>query len=112
MKPVELIEGTAKSILERIHSLSAEDSLDDTEHIRNIRAVIEGAEAYIRSTRNYSQDSGRVKENLYQFARDLWLKHAEQIRKKFSEGEDAVQQDEGYAEYYYDHIYHEGNYPR
>ncbi len=112
MECIELIEGTAKNILERIHCVSAEGNLDDTEHIRNIKSVIEGAEAYIRSDRKFSQDSSRLKENLYRFARDLWLKHAEQTRKKFSEGEDAAQQDEGYAEYYYDHIYHEGNYPR
>lgn len=115
MNSVEAVEGTAKGILVRLHKVFVEEILDDTEYIRNVKAVLEGTEMFLRENAGISDNPQTVKASLQEFAKTLWLKN---LKKADDDPSDAVKdkddpsESDGYHEYYYDHIYTYGVYPR
>ena len=47
MNNLDAIEGSVKSILENLHGVWIDSHLDDSEYIRNTRAVIDSADHYV-----------------------------------------------------------------
>jgi len=109
MKCIDAIEGTVKTILNHMHAVSLEEHLDDTEYVRNARAVIEAAYQFIVNNPEIVEDPQLLKDVLYGYSRRLWLSGqqppppAEQTGKA---------EEEEYQTYYYDYLYHRGIYPR
>jgi hypothetical protein len=109
MKCIDAIEGTVKTILNHMHAVSLEEHLDDTEYVRNVRAVIEATDQFIVNNPEIVETPQLLKDVLYGYSRRLWLSGqqpppAEQTGK-------AAEQEE-YQTYYYDYLYHRGIYPR
>ncbi|MDM8552148.1 hypothetical protein QUF72_18835, partial [Desulfobacterales bacterium HSG2] len=103
-----------KSVLIKLHQVFAEDRLDDTEYIRNVKAVLEAAEMFLQANNEISSEPHKLNQSLYEFSKALWLEHLEKVRSRESDSrdEDTVSEDDGYDDYYYDYIYNNGVYPR
>jgi hypothetical protein len=110
MKCIEAIEGTCKSIIRRLYLNYLEEHLDDTEYIGNVRSVLEGLDGFVSGNREAVDDPAVLKNVLYEFARDQWLKGLDDS-ERFQQALPEKESEEGYPVYYYDHIYSKGNYP-
>jgi hypothetical protein len=111
MKCIDSIEGTVKCILKRIHTMSVENQLDDSEYIRNVKAIIDATEQYVHNNPEVVQDSQILKKVLYVHSRNLWLaKQSEEQEKPPAEdtNDEAIE----YKTYYYDYVYNHNLYPR
>ncbi|RJQ70722.1 MAG: hypothetical protein C4519_20605 [Desulfobacteraceae bacterium] len=113
MKCIDAIEGTVKSILTRIHTVTVEDNLDDTEYVRNVKAVIEATDHFIRGNPELVEDPQLLNDVLYRYSRNLWLLNLQGAKQVVSgPTEDSAVENEEYQIYYYDYLYHRGIYPR
>jgi hypothetical protein len=114
MKCIEAIEGTLKSIISKFHQVFLEDGLDDTEYVRNIKVVIDGTDMFLQGNKEILNEPHMLKQVLYSFSKELWLKGLKNIRSQESALNDETSgcENDGYDEYYYDYIYNHGVYPR
>lgn len=114
MDCIKAVEGTVKSVLVKLHDIFVEDRLDDTEYIRNVKAVLEAADMFLQANKDISDEPDQLNQSLYKFSKALWLKHLKKIRDRASDSnEDIVsEEDDEYYDYYYDYIYNNGVYPR
>ena len=114
MKCIDAIEGTAKYIISQFHKLFIEEMLDDTEYIRNIKAIIDGIDMFIQDNKEVIIEAKMLKQVLYSFSKELWLAN---LKKSYTENitshdEDDSSENNGYYDYYFDYIYNHGVYPR
>jgi hypothetical protein len=113
---IDAIEGTVKQIILRIFHQYNAFGQDDTEYIMNIKAVVEGSEEFVLKNTDIITSPQTLKAVLYDFAKDLWLQNLQKSQPQTADPaapdkEEASDQD-GYYDYYFDHIYHHGGYPR
>jgi hypothetical protein len=113
---IEAIEGTARSVLRSLYDVFVEDRQDDTEYIRNVKAVMEALQRFSRENGQALSDPESSKSRLYRFSKELWL---ENLKRDTGDGPEAepepVSDDtdyEDYYDYYFDYIYNHGVYPR
>lgn len=105
MNCIDGIEGVAKKVIEELYRTAKTKVYDDTEYIRNIRAVIEATYHFVKENPEVVSDPSLLSRELYRYAKNLWL--AAQ-----SHTEDAPKEpDEEYYGYYFDRIYNEEVYP-
>lgn len=118
MNCIDAIEGTVKQIIIRIYNQYLTFGQDDTEYIMNVKAVVEGCEEFVLKNTDIISSPQTLKAVLYDFAKDLWLQDLQKRQPQAAdegpaEKEGAVEaEQDGYYEYFYDHIYHQGGYPR
>ncbi len=113
MKCIDAIEGTVKTILNHMHALSIEDHLDDTEYVRNVRAVIEATYQFIVNNPEIVEAPQLLKDVLYGYSRRLWLSGQQPPPPPAPvEQTGTAAEEEEYQTYYYDYLYHRGIYPR
>jgi hypothetical protein len=115
MNCIDAIEGSVKGIILRLHKLFLEDRQDDSEYIRNIKAVIEGTEAFVQENKEIVSSPEVLRDVLYRFARELWLNSAvtrlPQPQDEPRTGSRAPE-DTDYEEYFFNYVYNHGIYPR
>jgi hypothetical protein len=113
---IDAIEGTVKEIIIRIFNQYITLGQDDTEYIMNVKAVVEGSEEFALKNSDVISSPHTLKAVLYDFAKMLWLQNLQKNPPQASEEtlaeKESVSDEDGYHEYYYDHIYHHGGYPR
>lgn len=114
MKCIDSIEGTAKYIISQFHKLFIEERLDDTEYIRNIKAIIDGIDLFTQDNKEIIREANLLKQVLYSFSKELWLAN---LKKSYTENITSQDEDDssatnGYYNYYFDYIYNHGVYPR
>ena len=140
MKCIDAIEGTVKCILNRIHEVSLEDRMDDSEYVRSVKAVIDATDDFVEGNQEVLQDRDLLKNVLYSYSKDLWRKAAGDAPQApdatlFAESapakdagaggrtardraqdkdpsEEAACENDGYRDYYFDYLYRHGVYPR
>ncbi len=113
MKCIDTIEGTVKCILNRLHSVWVEDRLDDSEYIRNVKAVIDATDQYIHNNPEVIEDPQMLKHVLYVYSRNLWLIGHQAVGAKPAGKIKRVCAENGeYQTYYFDYLYNQGSYPR
>ena len=113
MKCIDAIEGTVKSILQQIHSVSLDQNLDDSEYVRNVKAVIDATERFIQNNPEVVDAPELIKQVLYLYSRNLWLMHQQSAEHIDAEKIDSsISDNEEYQTYYFDFLYHRGFYPR
>lgn len=114
MKCLDAIEGNVKAILTRVFAIYVEDRLDDSEYIRNVKAVIEATRDFVEKNPGVTDAPKILDKVLYSYSKGIWLQNLKEASKKelSSDSEEVVSEDEGYHEYYFDYIYHHGIYPR
>ena len=108
MNNLGAIEGSVKSILENLHGVWIDAHLDDSEYIRNTKAVIEAADRFILENQEITSQPDILIKVLYQYAKELWLTHKMTVEMPVS-GESDENGD--YIEYCFDYIYEHGVYP-
>jgi hypothetical protein len=108
MKCIDAIEGTAKFIIDHLHKTYVEDRLDDTDYIRNIKAVLEATEAFIKHNKELFSEPKMLWQVLYDYAKKIWL--ANLYQRGVVSRDDS--NSNGYYHYYFDHIFNQGTYPR
>lgn len=127
MNCIDCVEGVIKDVIVNIHRMFIEERQDDTEYIRNIKAVILGADNFIQNNRELVHSPELLEKVLYSFSKQLWLKTPCEILEedpaeaadRDKEGEEAEAgcprddspYDDKYYEYYFDYIYNHGVYP-
>jgi hypothetical protein len=114
IKCLDAIEGNAKAILTRVFAIYVEDRLDDSEYIRNVKAVIEATRDFVEKNPEITDTPKILDKVLYSFSKEIWLENLKKASEKemSSDSEEVVAENEGYHEYYFDYIYHHGIYPR
>ena len=114
MKCIDAIECTTKCIISEFYQIYIEEGLDDTEYIRNIKAIINGIDTFIRNNKEIISEAKILKKVLYSFAKELWLANIEKSYDEtiMSHDEDNSSENNGYYDYYYDYIYNHGGYPQ
>lgn len=111
MKCIDSIEGTVKCILKKMHVMSLENQLDDSEYIRNVKAIIDATEQYVHNNPEVVLDSHLLKKVLYVHSRDLWLGNQSE-EKQTPPAKDEDDEALEYKTYYYDYVYNHNVYPR
>lgn len=113
MKCIDAIEGTVKSILNHLYTVSIEDHLDDTEYVRNVHAVIEATHQFIVNNPEIVESPHLLKQVLYDYSRELWLNGQQPtVPQPLNAPDEKRVEEEEYQTYYYDYLYHRGIYPR
>ena len=127
MKCIDAIEGTVKCILNRIHEVSLEDRMDDSEYVRSVKAVIDATDDFVEGNQEVVPDRDLLKTVLYSYSKDLWrstpggspeedtaglsdMPSLSQEAHSVSNGTPA--ENDGYRDYYFDYLYRHGVYPR
>ena len=114
MNCIDAIEGSAKNIIIKTHDVFIEDKLDDTEYIRNVKAIINGITEFVRSNREIISDPQILEQVLYEFSKELWISELKKRLEQESQTEDSINDDsenKEYYEYYFDYIYNHSRYP-
>ena len=109
MNCIDAVEGTAKSVLSRFLDLSAEFRMDASEYIRNVKAVIEAVNQFVKNNPEISDNPEIICGVLYDHARSQWL---ERMGKAADAEADAAIPDVEYQAYCYDYVFANGNFPR
>lgn len=109
MQGIDAAEGIAKAIIQNFYQNYLDNKLDDTEYTRNVKAVIEGTDNFLKKNSELISDPEIFKQVLYTHAKNLWLEN--QYRIADSDKEDENRGKDGYYEYYFDYVYQHGNYP-
>lgn len=113
MKCIDVIEGTVKSILNQVRTVSIQDRLDDTEYVRMAKAIIDATDQFVGENPELIDDPQLLKRVLYDFSRNLWLMNQEGAEAPPEvKSEVAASENKEYQTYYYDYLYHRGLYPR
>ena len=114
MNCIDAVEGVVKDIITNIHETFLADNMDDTEYIRNVRTVIEGADRYIQENREIVSSPELLKKVLREFAREIWLASDNRPAQDAPDAPKAAGKtpfDADYYIYYFDHIYNHDAYP-
>jgi hypothetical protein len=112
VKCIDAIEGGAKRIIGHLVEDLVRDRLDDTEYIRNIKAVVEGSHRFVVENPEVTNAPQVLREVLYAFAKDQWMNHLAQSRTTTADKPDSdLSPSLEYYYYYYDHIYDHEAYP-
>lgn len=113
MNLIDAIEGTTKCIIHKFYQVFIEDGLEDTEYVRNVKAVIEGVDDFMQNNKEILSNPEMLKRVLYSYSKELWLKNIEKdrIKKDISITENINFKYDEYNEYYYNYIYHHGDFP-
>lgn len=113
---LEAIEGTARSVLRSFYDVFVNDRQDDTEYIRNVKAVMDALQRYARENKDVLSDPESIRLKLYRFSKELWLDNLKRDAGDSPEAEsERISDDtdyEDYYDYYFDYIYNHGVYPR
>ncbi|MDD2604269.1 MAG: hypothetical protein PHF66_05620 [Desulfobacteraceae bacterium] len=114
MNFTDAIEGTGRSILERLYRGYLDTRQDDSEFIGNVKTVIEGIAAFIQAHAELMIQRDVMVKVLYNHARQLWLEGDETKPSKEEKDGEASNDSEtaAYRRYYFDYIYQHGVYPR
>ena len=115
MNCIDAIEGSVKGIILRLHKEFVESRQDDSEYIRNIKAVIEGTGTFVQENKEIVSSPEVLKDVLLDFAMELWIgsvRMRAQQPKGATELVAATPEDPDYDEYYFHYLYSHGIYPR
>ncbi|MGD9972127.1 MAG: hypothetical protein AB7S77_03620 [Desulfatirhabdiaceae bacterium] len=111
MNCIDAIEGSFKNLIQKISQAYQEEVQDDTAYIRNIRAIMDAVDDFLRTHPELMMNDPRIlKRVLYDYSRDIWMKTV--MAQNGGDADLPVSLDqEEYYRYYFDYIYHNGVYP-
>lgn len=109
MNNIDVIEGSIKIILAELDAVWRDAHLEDSEYIRNTKAVIDGADRFIRENVEITTAPDVLVNVLYEYAKETWLAHRTTVEKPTGVDQPA---NGDYDEYCFDYIYKHGVYPR
>lgn len=109
MNCIDAIEGTVKCIIDKMYGMFFEGAQDDTEYARNIKAVIDGTDAFILVNQEVVMDPELLKQYLYDYGKGLWMQYVKSIAENSADKTGI--KDTGFYDYYFDYIYNHGIYP-
>jgi hypothetical protein len=110
MNCIDAVEGTAKALLVKFLEVSTEYRLDESEYIRNVKAVIDAVALFVKNNPEVCDAPELIRGVLYDFAKAQWLAWPEKTVD--SDQETGTRSDPEYQSYCYDYVYACGNYPR
>lgn len=111
MNCIDAVEGTAKTIIDGLFRLFIEYNLDDTEYIRNIKAVMDSTDVFLENNVEIADNHYTLKKILYEHAKDLWLNHLFNKTEADKTNNEQISDRIEYNGYYFDYIYNHGTYP-
>ncbi|MCJ8499971.1 hypothetical protein [Desulfatitalea alkaliphila] len=111
MKCIDVIEGTAKSIIDQMHAVCMDHCLDDSEYVRNAKAIIDGTKRFLSQNPEVVAEPQLLLDVLYAYSRGLWLTRPQPTDAPPSSKSESSDDSEEYQTYYYDYLYQRGVYP-
>lgn len=115
MNCIDLVEKVIESIITKLHEVFINERLDDSEYIRNVKAVLDGTSEYVQANKEALENLENLQQKLYEFSKRLWLSELKKRLQQESEPEDTIvneAENDDYYEYYFDYIYAHDNYPK
>jgi len=114
MNCIDAIEGTAKTIILKLHEIFVEHNLDDSEYIRNVKAVLSGTNEFLAANKEIIIDPNVFQQVLYEFSKELWFSELGKRREPEPESNeltDECSEHKEYYQYYFDYLYANDTYP-
>jgi hypothetical protein len=115
MNCIDAIEGTIKNIIVKLHEVFLECELDDSDYIRNIKAVINGSNEFVLLNKEIISDPKILERVLYEFSKEIWLSELKNRIEQEPETKESIKDDsenDEYYGYYFDYLYAHDIYPR
>jgi hypothetical protein len=110
MNCIDAVEGLAKGLLAKFLDVCTEYRLDDSEYIRNVKAVIDAVILFVKNNPEVSETPELIRDVLYEYAKARWLARLEKTVDP--DQESGATRDLEYQAYCYDYLFDHGNYPR
>jgi hypothetical protein len=111
MQCIDAVEGFAKSVITSLYQLFLNGFHDDTEYIRGVKAVINGATQFVQTNPEVVSDAQLLTEHLYGFSKNIWLNTLLATPTEHPEDKPSVN-DDGYFDYYFDYVFSHDLYPQ
>jgi capsular polysaccharide biosynthesis protein len=115
MNCIDAIEGSVKNIIVKLHEVFLENELDDSDYIRNIKAVLNGSNEFVQSNKEIISDPKILERVLYEFSKEIWLSELKNRIEQEPETKESIKDDsenDEYYGYYFDYLYAHDIYPR
>ena len=113
MKCIDAIEGNVKKIISRIHDVSVEQQIEDSEFIRNVKVVLAATVEFLDENREITDAPELLHDILLEHARNKWINGALAAAPDSTDPQpDASEAPQSeYLAYYFDTLYKSGNFP-
>ncbi len=111
MQCIDAVEGFAKSVITSLYQLFLDGFHDDSEYIRSVKSVINGATQFLQANPEIVPEARVLTEQLYRFAKNIWLNKLLATPTEHPEDNPPVNED-GYFDYYFDYIFSQDLYPQ
>jgi hypothetical protein len=115
MNCIDAIEGSVKNIIVKLHEVFLENELDDSDYIRNVKAVLNGINEFVQLNKEIISDPNILEGVLYEFSKELWLSELRNRLDQEPENKESIKDDsenDEYYGYYFDYLYAHDIYPR
>jgi hypothetical protein len=115
MNCIDAIEGSVKNIIVKLHEVFLENELDDSDYIRNVKAVLNGINEFVQLNKEIISDPKILEGVLYEFSKELWLSELRNRLDQEPENKESIKDDsenDEYYGYYFDYLYAHDIYPR
>lgn len=110
MNCIDVVEGMAKTVLNKFLDVATECRQDLSEYILTVKTLIDGVALFVKNNPEVCETPELVRDELYEFAKSQWLGRLEKIVDP--DPQVGANPDIEYQAYCYDYIYTHGNYPR
>jgi hypothetical protein len=107
----DTIEGLTKAVIQKMFDDFIQNTLDDSEYIRNIKSVIQATDSFLKSHKGLVNVPESFGLELYRFAQSLWLQHHSHTCPPPKDEVQNEMEEDSYYEYYFDYLYQYGKYP-
>lgn len=114
MNCIDAIEGTLKSVIRHLFRLYRDNQVEDTDYAREVKTVIEATCQFLKENKEIIENHQILESILYQYAKQLWLKHILSSRRTDNTPSARQQREDekDYFDYFFDYIYNNETYPQ
>ncbi len=114
MNCIDAIEGNVRKIISRLYEVCVSERIEESEYIRGVKIIIEATDAFLAENMEITPSPELVHGILLAHAKKLWMETTSAARgaDPSAEGPGASPEaDREYLSFYFDHLYHQGNFP-
>ena len=116
MNCIDAIEGNVKRIISRLHEVCLSERIEESEFVRWVKVVIDATDSFLIENKEITPDPDIVRNILVSHAKMLWMAPVRAARATdhptdAAERFESTESDTEYLSYYFDYLYHHGNFP-
>jgi hypothetical protein len=113
MKCIDAIEGNARGIITRLHEVCVSERIEESEYIRWVKAVIDATVVFLSENMEIAPEPALVRDILFSHAKALWMASLTGTKAPdaATDSSETCAADAEYLNYYFNYLYHRGNFP-